>query len=130
MTGEYNIITMHQLIEHVPNPTDFINQVKSMLSPDGVLVISTPNVAFAKRLAKLPRPILGDAFGHPPNHCTLFHPNTIRWILKNNGFKITAIQNNPTGLKTKSKIRHFADLLFKLTNLIGPNMIITAVLDK
>jgi|SaaInlStandDraft_3_1057020.scaffolds.fasta_scaffold12798_2 2-polyprenyl-3-methyl-5-hydroxy-6-metoxy-1,4-benzoquinol methylase len=130
MTGGYDVITLHQLIEHVPNPSEFIARAQSMLSHDGVLVISTPNLAFARKLAGLPRPILGDALGHPPNHCILFEPNTIRRIIENNGFKVIAIRNNPTGLQTNSKIRHLADLVFNFTNFIGPNMIITAVSSK
>jgi len=130
MTGEYDVITLHQLIEHVPNPSEFIARARSMLAHDGILVISTPNLAFARKLAKLPRPILGDALGHPPNHCILFEPNTIRRIIESNGFKVMTIRNNPTGFQTKSRIRHFADLVFNFTNFIGPNMIITASLSK
>jgi len=130
MKGEFDIITLHQLIEHVPHPNDFISQAKSLLARDGLLILSTPNLSFARKLAVLPRPILGDALGHPPNHCILFDPIGMRLMLRNNGFIVKSISNNPTGLMTTSKIRRIADIIFNSTKLIGPNMIITCVPDR
>jgi len=126
MTGRYDIITFNQLIEHVSSPNAYISRARSMLVEDGLLIISTPNLYLARILAKLPRPILGDALGHPPNHCILFEPKTIRWILKQNGFEVTSIRNNPTGLKGNSRIRHIADHILNATKVIGPNMIVFA----
>ncbi|MBT3194491.1 MAG: class I SAM-dependent methyltransferase [Verrucomicrobia bacterium] len=126
MTGKYDIITFNQLIEHVSNPNAFISKARSMLREHGLIIISTPNLYLARILAKLPRPILGDALGHPPNHCILFEPKTIRWMLEQNGFEVTSIRNNPTGLKGNSKIRHIADTIMNAAKVIGPNMIISA----
>jgi SAM-dependent methyltransferase len=129
MKGNFDIVTMHQLIEHVPNPNDFILQAKSLLARDGLLILSTPNLSFARKLAALPRPILGDALGHPPNHCVLFEPSGMRLMLRNHGIIVKSINNNPTGLMTTSKIRRIADIIFNATKVIGPNMIITGVAD-
>lgn len=129
MKGSFDIVTMHQLIEHVPNPNDFILQAKSLLARDGLLILSTPNLSFARKMAALPRPILGDVLGHPPNHCVLFKPSGMRLMLRNNGIIVKSINNNPTGLMTTSKIRRIADIIFNATKVIGPNMIVTGVAD-
>lgn len=123
---QYDIISMHQVIEHVPNPSEFIQKCHELLPSDGLLILSTPNLTLAKILAKLPKPFLGDALGHPPNHCVLFEKKTIVWLLEQNGFRMIKIVNNPTGLKTPSKLRHILDLMAEKSNIVGLNMLVYA----
>lgn len=50
----YDFIVMADVIEHLANPEPVLRSLKSLLSPGGSLIISTPNVAFASvRLALL-----------------------------------------------------------------------------
>ncbi len=127
MSGMYDVITMHQLIEHLPNPREYISHAKSMLCKNGLLILSTPNLLLARTLARLPRPFLGDALGHPPNHCVLFEPKTIKTLLDSCGYQLQSIQNNPTGLKTQSRSRYLADKVFYTFRLVGLNMLVHAV---
>jgi SAM-dependent methyltransferase len=130
MTGSlYDVITMHQLIEHLPHPLAYVSHAKSLLADEGLLVLSTPNLSLARILVKLPRPILGDALGHPPNHCVLFEAKTIEVLLHSCGFRLLSIRNNPTGLKTSSRMRHFADKILNASPFVGPNMLIYAMRD-
>jgi len=39
----FDVITMWHVLEHVPNLADFINKIKSLLKPNGVLVVAVPN---------------------------------------------------------------------------------------
>ena len=39
----YDIITLFDIIEHVPNPAEFIKRATELLKPNGGLVIDTPN---------------------------------------------------------------------------------------
>ena len=135
--GAFDWIAMHQLIEHVPNPADFIIQSKLLLKPGGILMITTPNLRFAKAMVKWPRrffirPRLGDAFGHPPSHCVIFSPESIEGLLKKHGFKVTIWLNNPSGMKTASRIRRVFEkyVLAKLPWVIGPNMLLCAIVDE
>jgi len=123
MEEEQDIITMHQLLEHVPSPMTFLSKALQLLRPGGLLMLSTPNLALARRLARLPAPILGDALGHPPSHCTLFAPPTISYMLERSGFRVREISNNPTGLKARSRLRHAVDALVTALGVIGPNMV-------
>lgn len=51
-SGLYNFIVMADVLEHIANPMPTLIQLKQLLAPNGKLVISTPNVAFASvRLA-------------------------------------------------------------------------------
>ena len=40
---KYDVITSFQVIEHVSNEEEYIQKIKSLLRPDGCLLISTPN---------------------------------------------------------------------------------------
>lgn len=49
---QYDFIVMADVMEHIANPAPTLEQLKNLLAPDGKIVISTPNVAFASvRLA-------------------------------------------------------------------------------
>jgi len=39
----FDVITMWHVLEHVPNLADFINKIKSLLKPNGVLIVAVPN---------------------------------------------------------------------------------------
>ncbi len=39
-----DIVVAYELIEHLKDPTDFLKEVKHVLKPDGLFILSTPNV--------------------------------------------------------------------------------------
>jgi len=39
----FDVITMWHVLEHVPNLTEYISQLKSLLKPNGTLIIAVPN---------------------------------------------------------------------------------------
>jgi 2-polyprenyl-3-methyl-5-hydroxy-6-metoxy-1,4-benzoquinol methylase len=43
MLGRFEVIVMFQVLEHITDPVTFMMKVKSMLSPDGKLIIEVPN---------------------------------------------------------------------------------------
>ena len=49
--GEFDLVVAGEVIEHVPNPDSLLREIRRVLSDDGVLVISTPNlVCWANRI--------------------------------------------------------------------------------
>ncbi len=40
---QYDVITMWHVLEHVPNLTTYISQLKRLLKPDGTLIVAVPN---------------------------------------------------------------------------------------
>jgi 2-polyprenyl-3-methyl-5-hydroxy-6-metoxy-1,4-benzoquinol methylase len=124
--GQVDWVVMHQVIEHVPDPTAFIRKAHELLAPGGRLLITTPNLSFARRLAALTgNRVLGDALGHPPSHCILFEPNVLAKALQQQGFKIERLGHNPTGFEAGTGLRLMADrLLMKFAAPIGPNFYI------
>jgi 2-polyprenyl-3-methyl-5-hydroxy-6-metoxy-1,4-benzoquinol methylase len=42
-SNKYDVITLWHVLEHVPNLTEYISQLKQLLKPDGTLLIAVPN---------------------------------------------------------------------------------------
>ena len=43
MSNQFDVITMWHVLEHVPNLDDYIDTIKKLLKPNGVLVVAVPN---------------------------------------------------------------------------------------
>ncbi len=87
--GSFDMVTMWDVIEHVPDPQQLLREVHSVLKPDGVIILETQNVdsKFAK--------ILGKRWQHYKHQEHLYHfnPATIARILTDCGFEI--VENTP-----------------------------------
>jgi SAM-dependent methyltransferase len=53
-TGEFDIVTCFEVIEHVPGPDALLCEIRRVLKPDGLLLLSTPNRSV--RLLPMERP--------------------------------------------------------------------------
>lgn len=42
--GPFDVITMNHVLEHIPGPIEFLQQVRGKLAPEGALIIQTPNL--------------------------------------------------------------------------------------
>lgn len=93
-TKKYSCIHMSHVIEHIPNPQDWIRKAKLVLEDDGILVMSVPNMNSLNRQLKLVMKKIGLRKGkwsdntRTPDH--LFEPtieSTLRFF-NENGFKV------------------------------------------
>jgi len=86
--GKFDVVHMHEVLEHLPNPIKLIKLVKKMLNPDGLVCIVSPNdynplqEAFVKN-SETPKWWIA-----PPEHINYFDFSTINNILKSNGFTV------------------------------------------
>ena len=79
----FDAITMLDVIEHLTDPRQVLSEVKKILKPDGILVITTPNIySLAARLAK------EKWYAILPGHLFYFSPKTLEKILAEAGFRI------------------------------------------
>lgn len=44
----FDVITMYEVIEHVPDPTRFLLEVRRIIKEDGIIELSTPNIGHRK----------------------------------------------------------------------------------
>ncbi len=86
--NEYDIVTLWQTIEHLPNPNDFIKKIFFILKPGGYICIATPDVnswiaMFYKKH--------WNCF-MPDEHISLFNFNSMKTILELNNYNPITIK--------------------------------------
>lgn len=83
--GLFDLVTLFEVIEHVPDPTALIRNVRKRLKPSGLLALSCPN---EDRWSPGGR-IFVD---YPPHHLTRWRPVTLRTFLEKEGFEYVGLE--------------------------------------
>lgn len=96
----FDVVTMIELIEHVPNPDFFFETASQLLRPNGLLFLTTPNIK------SINRRWLGTEWSviSPPEHITIWSPSGMKKALQRNNFipqKVTTTGFNPTEIISK-----------------------------
>ena len=75
--NSYDLVTLFEVIEHVPNPAAFLRRAEEIVRPGGLVYLTTPNFASADRR------LLGRGWEilHR-EHLTYFTPRTLRALVK------------------------------------------------
>lgn len=83
--GSFDCVTMWDVLEHVPDPTAHMIEVRRVLAPGGLVVIGTPNLGHAR--FKMKR----EAWRHlkPAEHIFYFHALSIARLMEKTGFDMT-----------------------------------------
>jgi SAM-dependent methyltransferase len=79
--GTFDVITLWQVLEHLPRPVEVLGELKGLLRPGGVLVVSVPN------LASWQARVFGGRWFHldPPRHLLHFDLGTLTACLRRAG---------------------------------------------
>lgn len=98
----FDVVTLIELIEHVPEPDYFLQTAFSMLRPGGLLYLTTPNIqSINKRWLGADWSVIS-----PPEHITLWSSAGMKKTLQRNGFKLKDIRTegfNPVQILAKIK---------------------------
>jgi SAM-dependent methyltransferase len=88
-SGSFDLVTLWDVVEHVPDPQSMLRRVHRLLKPDGVLMLETQNVD--SRFALL----LGRKWQHfkHEEHLYHFNPSTVTELLAQSGFQV--VHNSP-----------------------------------
>jgi 2-polyprenyl-3-methyl-5-hydroxy-6-metoxy-1,4-benzoquinol methylase len=87
-SGYFDYVLLSQVLEHVLDPGDLLQQLRNVLVPGGTVVISTPNAAG----------LLGRFFGkrwvhwHAPYHVQLFTRRSLRRLAQATGFEVRMLR--------------------------------------
>ncbi len=107
---EMDIVYAGALIEHLYDPESFLKECYRVLKEEGIVVLSTPNVAsLTSRLRTLcgkgPKfytSALSWEFG---GHIRIFTSRTLKYLLEENGFVVEEITSNLVSLLPSRKTR-------------------------
>lgn len=89
----FDMITLQHVIEHVPDPVKLLNHCKTLLKPQGKIILVTPNI---------------QSWGHhyyqqhwrglePPRHVYLYAPKTLEALTQQVGLKTCDLRTTATG---------------------------------
>ena len=87
--NKFDVITAHQVIEHVEDPLKFMKAIKSLLKPRGVVHLELPNqFGLSARLRKISPKISKDyGFIQPPMHLRAYSKETIKYLFDSLGLQ-------------------------------------------
>jgi|GEM_PF-638788 len=83
----FDVVTLWEVIEHLPDPIEHIKEINRILKPGGLLALSTPNFSGLTSIVTKEKWHLYD----PKEHLYYFSPKSIKNILQGSGFQITNI---------------------------------------
>jgi len=83
LKGTFDAITMHHVIEHMPDPLATLHRCFQLLKSNGKLALVTPNIkSLGHHLFKK------SWLAIDPRHLVLFSPSTLRQALMDVGFRV------------------------------------------
>ena len=86
--GTSDVVTLFDVLEHVPDPRALLSGVRRTLKPGGLLVVQSPNLdSFMARLMKENWNWLT-----PPDHLYHFTPGALVRLLENGGFRVAELR--------------------------------------
>jgi 2-polyprenyl-3-methyl-5-hydroxy-6-metoxy-1,4-benzoquinol methylase len=97
--ASFNVITLWDVIEHIPDPDPMLSSLRSLLTPGGMLFIHTPNVEVQLPKARLKRFLRGMRRGvhylEARDHAHIYSRRTIAAVLRRNGFSTVRFVHLP-----------------------------------
>jgi len=126
--NHFDVVTLWQVLEHVPYPLTVLKEVHRILKPGGLLVASTPDIG------GIPAKILRKRWWDIKRlHINQFSTKTLTDILQNGGFKnISSVSYR--GFVSLSilltMMLKYLDVYEQLKTLFNPDYILGKVLNK
>lgn len=101
----FDVVTMLDVVEHIPDPEDDLRVVSKMLKKDGLVVINTPDSGswYAKMMGMKWHLIV------PPEHIHYFNEKGIRDLLSRNRFEMLMV----TRIGKKFTVEYIFNMLYK-----------------
>ena len=115
----FDVITMFDVIEHVPDPKKTIMQIRGLLKPKGIIAVTTPNIG------SLPAKILGrrwEEIKRVREHIYFFSDKTFKRLLESTGFSVLKTESAGRYFSVESAIKRldvYSPVISKISNKIA-----------
>jgi 2-polyprenyl-3-methyl-5-hydroxy-6-metoxy-1,4-benzoquinol methylase len=126
--NHFDVVTLWQVLEHVPYPLVILKEVHRILKPGGLLAVSTPDIG------GIPAKILGKRWWDIKRlHVNQFTTKTLTDILQNAGFKNTSSVSYRGYLSLSillTMLLKYLDAYERLKALFNSDSILGKILNK
>jgi SAM-dependent methyltransferase len=87
--NSFDVVTLWDVIEHLPEPRTALASIHAVLKPGGILAINTPDSGslLAKTLGLKWHLVV------PPEHINLFHRKSLSELLQSSGFEVLSVSS-------------------------------------
>ena len=95
----FDVIQAKQVLEHIPEPKEFLLEVQRILKKDGVLMLDVPNQEGLIQKLKIILNLKSEEYGflQPMRHIFAYNKESLNFILKKIGLKIIFCQTSWPG---------------------------------
>lgn len=128
---KYDVVFGGEIIEHVFDTDLFLQEIRKVLKKNGVLVITTPNIAALGRRLML---LLGisphietTARQYDAGHIRYFTRAAMKQLLEENDFRVVSMQSSVINFNNQGTL--FSRQAAQLFPSLGNNIIVQAVMD-
>lgn len=125
-SGYFDLIIAGEIIEHIYDTDFFLEEISRLLKKNGLLLLSTPNIAsLGRRILLLLgiNPIIEISPNEidSPGHIRYFTFKTLKWLLEKHSFKILSGKSDVLNLTGSGKFKSL--LIPKIFPSIGQSVI-------
>jgi 2-polyprenyl-3-methyl-5-hydroxy-6-metoxy-1,4-benzoquinol methylase len=127
----YDLITIYHVIEHLIDPIATLQKIRTLLKPDGIAFIETPNIG------SIGAKLRGKKWSHiiPPEHIIYFDNNSLKYALKTAEFsKYFIFTNAPYSIESVinwiQPFKLIVNLIYKTVPVLGLGASLQAVVFK
>lgn len=122
--GIFDIVFASAILEHLPAPETTLQLIKSVLKPNGILIVTLPNIAHWRQRLKILQGIWEyEDYGLlDRTHLRFFNYFTAQQLITSAGFTIKTIKIDPAG-----GVKYFNWLIKRWPNLYAYQICIQAV---
>jgi 2-polyprenyl-3-methyl-5-hydroxy-6-metoxy-1,4-benzoquinol methylase len=98
--GRFDLVTFMHVIEHIPEPVEFLKDVSRMLTEDGHIFFETPNL-WSPKIGRISAAL----FASP--HLAILSPKSAELLLRRAGFELVRLETK-TNLRVLAKRKRAA----------------------
>ncbi len=88
-SGDFDVVTYFEVIEHINNPREDLAQVRALLRPGGLFYCTTPNFSSVSRALLREKWTVIDY----PEHLTYYTARTLSRLLRQHGFRVRRVES-------------------------------------
>lgn len=92
LISDFDFVNLDNVLEHVPDPINLLQQIRKRMSSDAILRIEVPNDFSNFQELIVQMGCSEETWVAPPEHLNYFNQASLRSILESAGFKLLSIQ--------------------------------------